>query len=70
MKKDYVPTEVAEYIDDDAVIASADIEKVRALITYCVRGERFCTGYWGKMIRDGRITAILNRMSELSERGI
>lgn len=67
MKKDYVPAEVAEYIDDDSVIATADIEKIRALLTYCVRGERFCTGYWGKMIREGRITAILRRLGELYE---
>jgi hypothetical protein len=35
------------------------------LLTYCVRGERFCDGHWDAVLRSGRITAILHRLAVL-----
>jgi len=65
MTSNYFPEDVAQYINDDAAIASADIEKIGALITYCVSGECFCDGHLGMMIRNGRIIDMLQRMEQL-----
>ena len=35
------------------------------MLTFCVRGERFCDGHWGAMVREGRIGAILHRLQQL-----
>lgn len=52
-------------MDEDAV-ARADLARIRAMITCCVRGERFCDGYWGAMIEGGHIRRVLERISQLA----
>jgi hypothetical protein len=52
-------------LSDDAAIKRASLAEVKSMLTYCVRGERFCEGHWGQMIRDGRVQALLRRLSEL-----
>jgi Family of unknown function (DUF6508) len=63
----YVPQQAAEMIRDDDAIASASLSQIKTLLTYCVRGERFCEGHRGAMVREGRIGAILNRLSQLRD---
>lgn len=50
---------------DDALLATADIYTVRALLAYCLKGEQFLDGHWVQLIRDGRITALLCRIKTL-----
>jgi hypothetical protein len=64
---EYDPFLLDGLIRDDAAIAAATFEQIRALLTYCVRGERFCDGHWGAMIREGRVVAILQRLQQLRE---
>jgi hypothetical protein len=35
------------------------------MLTFCVRGERFCDGHWAEMVKAGRIGAILRRLEQL-----
>jgi hypothetical protein len=35
------------------------------MLTYCVRGERFCDGHWAAMLESGRVVAILRRLRVL-----
>jgi hypothetical protein len=63
----YDPFSLGETIEDDAAIASATFEQIRALLTYCVRGERFCEGHWGAMVRGGQVVSILRRLQQLRE---
>ena len=37
------------------------------MLTYCVRGERFCDGFWGSAIESGKIRAILERLKEIQQ---
>lgn len=63
----YVPSQAGGMLEDDEVISSASLEQIKTLLTYCVRGERFCEGFWSAIIRDGRIGAILLRLSQLRD---
>ncbi|MGY6587564.1 MAG: DUF6508 domain-containing protein [Wenzhouxiangella sp.] len=61
----YDPWVVGPQLEQDGFIESADLEQIRSLLTYCVRGERFCDGFWAKMIDEGYIERILARLAEL-----
>ena len=62
---DYARKPASRWIADDAFIAAASLDELRTLLTYCVRGERFCDGFWGSLITQGRIVPILRRLAEL-----
>ena len=61
----YDVEQAGEMIRDDAAIASATLAQIKTMLTFCVRGERFCDGHRGEMVRTGRIGAILRRLSQL-----
>jgi hypothetical protein len=56
-----------ELVRSDAAIASASLCQIKTMLTFCVRGERFCDGHWGAMVREGRIGAILRRLQQLRD---
>jgi uncharacterized protein DUF6508 len=35
------------------------------MLTGCVRGERFCDGYWEGILQTGRVVALLRRLEVL-----
>jgi hypothetical protein len=51
---------------DKDVIKTADLDEVKAMLMYCVRGEHFCNGYLIDMIKDGYIRCLLERLIELN----
>jgi len=55
---------VAMLKEDDA-IRHATLKQVRTMLTYCVRGERFCDGHWEGLLESGRIVALLRRLDVL-----
>jgi len=59
---DYTEKPISNQIQDDSYIRNASLEEIKTLLTYCVRGERFCDGHWGQCIKSGRIQAILRRL--------
>lgn len=61
----YDPAAAGEMVRSDETIATATLEQLKTMLTFCVRGERFCDGHWGMMIREGRIGAILRRLQQL-----
>lgn len=61
----YAPDQVGSLIRNDAAIASASLSEIRTMLTFCVRGERFCDGHWDAMIQGGRVGAILRRLEQL-----
>ena len=62
----YRPGSVREFVEDNARIATATLDQVKSMLTYCVRGERFCDGHWIALIDNGRLVAILKRLQQLS----
>jgi hypothetical protein len=63
--KDYVSKQAGEILADPSRIASASIQDMKTLLTFCVRTERFCDGYWGDLIKGGKIKEILDRLVDL-----
>ena len=57
------------HIDPDKLtgyISNADLQLLRAIHTYTVRGERFCDGFWGRAIKEKIFLNILYRLRTLS----
>src|SRR5262245_53422010 len=67
LDRGYNPEAAAEMVRSDEAIRSASLSQIKTMLTFRVRGERFCDGHWGAMIREGRIGAILRRLQELRE---
>ena len=63
----YKPAEAGKLLRDDDFIARATLDEIKTLLTYCVRGERFCDGHWGAVLQSGKIVAILRRLAILKE---
>jgi hypothetical protein len=52
-------------IRDADITKNSSLDQVKTMLTYCVRGERFCDGHWGEMIESGIIRNLLERLKEL-----
>ncbi len=52
---------------DACGIEHADLDLIRALITTCVRQDRFCSGLLGEFARSGFLDRCLLRLKELDE---
>jgi hypothetical protein len=65
----YVPTDAGIMISDSLRIDRASLEELRTMLTWCVRGERFCDGHWDAVLCDGKIFALLERLSSIRNRG-
>lgn len=61
----YIPSDAGEMLQSEAVIAGASLAQIRTMLTWCVRGERFCDGHWGAVFGDGKVYALLRRLDEL-----
>ena len=66
MDRDYQPVEAGQMLADEEVVRKADMTQIRQMLTYCVRGERFCDGHRGAMITGGHIRRLLQRIAELA----
>ena len=67
---DYDPTTAGRMLEDHELIASADLAQIRTMLTYCLRGERFCEGHWGAVIEAGHVERLLRRLAELRDAGL
>jgi uncharacterized protein DUF6508 len=63
----YDPAATRALIEDPDYVADASLDQVRTMLTWCVRGERFCDGLWGSMVEDGTIKRLLERLREISK---
>jgi len=62
---DYNPRDAYDMLNDDECIATASLDELKTMLTYCVRGERFADGHWAHMLESGRIVALLRRLAAL-----
>jgi Family of unknown function (DUF6508) len=65
----YIPDQAGAMLRDDALIEAASIEQIKMMLTYVVRGERFCEGHWNAMIQSGRVAALLKRLQAIQAAG-
>ena len=63
---DYVPARCAEALADPSRVGGADLAELRRLLTFMVRGERFCDGHWGAMLSSGKLARWLDRLAQLA----
>ncbi len=66
---DYSPEQAEEMLADRELVKMATLDQVKTMLTYCVRGERFCDGHWEDMISEGHIQRLLERLEVLAETG-
>ena len=66
---DYVPEEAGRMLEDPALVRRASLDQVRTMLTYCVRGERFCDGHWAAMIEGWHVRRLLERLAEIQPTG-
>jgi hypothetical protein len=62
----YAPAAAARLAGDPARIAALPLAELRGLLTWCVRGERFCDGHWEQLVADGTVQALLARLQALA----
>jgi hypothetical protein len=62
---EYNPEEARRMLEDEEAVKTADLDQIKTMLTYCVRGERFCDGHWGTMIESGYIRQLLQRLTEI-----
>ena len=62
---DYNPERAYQLLQDEARVRRATLQEIKAMLTYCVRGERFSDGHWAEMIEKGHIRRILERLNEI-----
>ncbi len=62
----YHPAETGRMLQDEEAVQTADLAQIKAMLTFCVRGERFCDGHWGSMIRNGHVRRLLQRLAEIA----
>jgi hypothetical protein len=67
LDSNYLEKVSKEMLKDDNFISTASLDQVKSLLTYCCRGERFCTGFWYSILKTGRIKLILERLAKLRE---
>jgi hypothetical protein len=63
----YRPGEAAAMLNDDHLLRGADLDQIKVMLTYCVRGERFCDGHWAAVLESGRVVALLKRLADLRQ---
>jgi hypothetical protein len=63
----YDPVRAAKMLGDDEFIRGCTLDDLRTMLTFCVRGERFCDGHWGQVLETGKAAALLRRLAALRE---
>jgi len=63
----YDATAAEALVRDRSSVRRAGVRELRAMLTWCVRGERAREGHWGAVLEDGTVFAILARLQELAD---
>ena len=61
----YDPKTTGEMLRDENFVKTATLSQIKTMLTFCVRGERFCDGHWGAMVQEGYIRRLLERLNKL-----
>ena len=64
---DYLSKDPGRMLQDKNFIKTADLSQIKTMMTFCVRGERFCDGHWASMIESGNIRRLLERLAEINK---
>ena len=62
---EYDPGQAYQMLKDENRVKAASLAEIKAMLTFCVRGERFSDGHWAAMIEQGYIRRLLERLNEI-----
>jgi len=65
---DYISKGAEVMLANPETIANASIDDIRTMLTHCVRGERFASGYRERVLKGGQILQILERLVVLRDK--
>ena len=60
---EYNPEQAYQMLKDENAIKTASLSQIKAMLTFCVRGERFSDGRWAQMIEEGYVRRLLERLN-------
>jgi uncharacterized protein DUF6508 len=63
----YPQKDVLKMLKNPSFINKSTLFQIKSMLTYIVRGERFCDGHWAAMINNGHVEAVLERLGKLTE---
>lgn len=63
----YFLGEAGKMLDDNRQVKKATLDQVKTMLTFCVRGERFCGGFWEGILKSGKVFALLKKLTALRE---
>ena len=52
---------------DSEFVKRASLEQIKTMLTYCVRGERFCDGLRESLLVGGQVVDLLRRLEAIRE---
>ncbi len=61
----YDPVLCGQWINDEQVLNNANLEQLRSLLTFCLKGELKCDGFWEGVFKTGKITLLLRRLQAI-----
>ena len=59
--------EMRAQLEDDVYISQASVDQCKTLMTFVVRGEKFCDGHMRRCVETGRVQALLRRLSVINK---
>lgn len=62
----YKSSVAAEMLNAQGRLQDASLSDIRSMLTFCIRGERFCDGHIASMISEGHVRRILERLVEIT----
>jgi Family of unknown function (DUF6508) len=67
LDRSYKPQEAVRMLEDSQLIDQANLEQIKTMLTFCLRGERFCDGHWLALLQESKMVALLNRLKVIRE---
>lgn len=61
----YSPGTSGDGLEDPSFVARASLDEVKTMLTWCIRGERFCSGHWANIIESGKLRLLLERLAAI-----
>ena len=62
---EYVDKDAGQWLRRPGFIEQASLDEIKTMLTFIIRGERFCDGHIQGRIEDGHVVALLRRLAAL-----
>lgn len=66
LDRQYVNKNIGEWFERPGYVERASFSEVKSMLTFMVRGERFCDGHIASLFEQGHVVRVLRRLRELA----